>query len=136
MLRKFFFLGLTAVAAGAAGCKKDTLPAPPPCYTGRVVAVTCMDGLLLDVDPAYPIGAPAVLARGRDTLVGRNVIAAVNIFSIGRLATVGQILHFNYVVGPAQHSEVTCLAFDGSKTPIPRGAVSNVSTTACDSIAP
>lgn len=135
MLRTFILLGLAAATAGAfAGCKKD---APPlPCYTGRVVASTCMDGLLLDVDPASPIGAPAVLARnGRDTLVGRNVVAFANNLRIGRLGTVGQTLHFTYIIDPAQHSEITCMAADGSKTPIPHVVASNISTTACDSIA-
>lgn len=136
MLRTFFLLGLAAAMAGAfAGCKKDT--PPPPCYAGRVVVLTCTDGLLLDVDPAYPIGAPAVLRRvSGDSIVGRNVIAVVNTTDIARLATVGLTLLFNYVIDPARHSELCCLVFDGSKTSIPHMVVSNVSTTICEPTRP
>ena len=92
-----------------------------------------MDGMLIEVNSAYPIGAPASrrLASG-DSLLGRNLIAVVNTTEYGRLATVGLTLHFTAVNDPnRQDSGVRCLAADGVKGPVPRLVLSNVGTTAC-----
>lgn len=142
MLRNCFSLGLVAWAASAFfGCATDSQDdtpqpilcfGPPHCYAGTVVGSTCMDGLLIKVDPAYAIGAPALVWQaGRDTL--RNVIAVVNSPDLRRCATPGQRVYFTYVNDPArqQLEGATCLAFDGVTTPIPRLVLSNVSTTPC-----
>ncbi|MBD2724602.1 hypothetical protein [Hymenobacter armeniacus] len=101
--------------------------------SGRVVGFTCMDGMLIDVDPAYGLGAPALQRRvNGDTLLGRHVIAVVNTMDYPRLITVGPALHFNAVNDPnRQDSGVRCFAADGVKGPVPRVVLSNVSTTAC-----
>lgn len=140
MLRKFFSLSLVVVAAGSfLSCKKDADGPNPACYAGTVVAFTCMDGVYIDVNPAYRIGAPATVATGgADQQLGNNVIAVVNTADLHGLARVGQQVYFTYKNDPArQHYApgplVCCFANDGSKTVIPHLVLSNVSTTACDS---
>ncbi|WP_345126239.1 hypothetical protein [Hymenobacter antarcticus] len=134
MSHKLLSLGLLAVVAGSLlSCKKDADVSPAVCYSGRVVAYTCMDGMLIEVTSAFPIGAPATI-RGAsgDSLLGRNLIAVVNTSDYGRMNSVGLTLHFTAVNDPnRQHSGFTCLAADGVKGPVPRLVLSNVGTTAC-----
>lgn len=138
MLHKLLPLGLLLASCSLLGCESCGEPEPEPaCYAGTVVGTTCTDGLLLDVDSRYRIGAPAVRARYGlpDTLLGANVIAVVNTAELGSLAgnaQVGQQLHFTYVNDPnRQWNGVSCLAYDGVKTVIPRLILSNVSSTPC-----
>ena len=136
MLRKFLSLGLVVLATSSfLGCKKDA-PAAPPCYAGRVVAVTCTDGMLIDVDTAYPIGARHTVRESSPaaspTVLGNNVVAVVNTSDYGRLATVGLTLHFNAVNDPnRQSNELQCYFFDGVQGAVPRLVLRNVATTAC-----
>jgi hypothetical protein len=98
-----------------------------------VVATTCMMGILIDVDPAYPIGARAVSIMG-NRFLGNNVVAVANSASLGNLGRVGQHLHFTYTKTPAPTtSAMTCLAADGTTTPVPFVTLSNLSTVSCDS---
>jgi hypothetical protein len=141
MSHKLLPLGVLAlVASTLLSCKKDTAVSPTTCfpgsvcYSGKVVGLTCMDGMLIEVDPAYPIGAPASRhdAGSDSPLLGRNLIAVVNTQEYGRLATVGLTLHFNAVNDPnRQDSGVRCLAADGVRGPVPRLVLSNVGTASC-----
>ena len=88
-------------------------------------------GILIDVDPAYPIGAPATLMPS-NRFVGNNVIAVANPADLRNLTQPGQQLHFTYTVATAP-SPMACLAADGPTTPVPIMTLSNISTTDCDS---
>jgi hypothetical protein len=126
-----------------AGCDRKHCHDPQPepaCYAGTIVGSTCMDGVLIDVDPRYPIGSPALLPRyGRpDTLLGANVIAVVNSSALSGHLPIpapgqpGQQLHFTAINDPNQQwNGLCCFANDGVKTPIPRLVLSNLSTTPC-----
>ena len=142
MSHKLLSLGLLAVVASSLlSCKKESDDAGKPigcfpapiCYSGRVVASTCMDGMLIEVNPAFPIGAPATIRRASgDSLLGRNLIAVVNTSDFGRINSVGLTLHFTAVNDPnRQYSGVRCLAADGVQGSVPRLVLSNVGTTAC-----
>ena len=104
-----------------------------------MVAFTCVDGIYIDVNPAYRIGAPAtVVASGGDQLLGNNVIAVVNSDDLRGVTGVGKRIYFTYKNDPARQHYTPgptrcCFANDGSKTDIPHLVLSNVSTTACDS---
>ncbi|MBO2010642.1 hypothetical protein [Hymenobacter negativus] len=112
------------------GCKKDT--AAPPCYAGKVVGLTCFDGMLINVDPAYRIGVRATRNDSAHSVLGTNVISVVNTMDYGRLATVGLTLHFNAVNDPnRQHSGLQCFAADGVQGGVPRLVLGNVSTMGC-----
>ena len=133
MLRNTFFFCLAALTAGSFfGCKKDRTAPEPSCYSGKVVATTCMMGILIDVDPAYPIGARAESMMG-NRFFGNNVIAVANPTSLGTSSQVGQVLYFTYKTASAP-AGAACLAADGPTTPVPILALSNVSTVSCDSI--
>ncbi|GAB2856978.1 hypothetical protein [Hymenobacter ruber] len=133
MLRSLSSLCLAALTAGSLlGCKKDCATPQPSCYSGTVVATTCMLGVLVDVDPAYPIGARAVSVYG-NRFLGNNVVAVANSASLGNLGQVGKQLHFTYTkasTGPG----MACLAADGTTTPVPFVTLSNLSTVSCDSV--
>ncbi|MEL5995046.1 hypothetical protein [Hymenobacter segetis] len=130
MLRLSSSLCLAALTAGSLlGCKKDCAKPQPDCYNGTVVATTCMLGVLVDVDPAYPIGARAVSVYG-NRFLGNNVVAVANSASLGNL---GHRLYFTYTkasTGPG----MACLAADGTTTPVPFVTLSNLSTVSCDSV--
>ncbi|GAB3859076.1 hypothetical protein GCM10028822_35060 [Hymenobacter terrigena] len=132
MLRNTFSFFLAALLAGAfLGCKKDCATPAPSCYSGKVVAYTCMMGPLIEVDAAYPIGARAVSIAG-NRFLGNNVIAVANPASLRNISQVGQVLYFTYT--PASTPAVAaCLAADGTTTPVPILSLSNVSTISCDS---
>ncbi|WP_201979987.1 hypothetical protein [Hymenobacter rubidus] len=133
MLRISSSLCLAAVVAGSfLGCKKDCTEPQPTCYSGKVVGTTCMMGILVDVDPAYPIGAPATAIQG-NRFLGNNVIAVANSGNLGSLGRVGQQLHFTYTTAPPSTLAICCLVADGTTTTIPSFALSNVSTLSCDS---
>ncbi|MBH8570027.1 hypothetical protein KB206_14145 [Microvirga sp. STS02] len=135
MLRSFSSFCLVALAAGSLlGCKKDCATPQPSCYSGTVVATTCMLGVLVDVDPAYPIGARAVSIVG-NRFLGNNVVAVANSATLGNLGQVGQQLHFTYTKTSAPTTPtMTCLAADGTTTPVPFVTLSNISTMSCDSV--
>ena len=126
-----FCFCVAALLAGALlGCKKDCTP-QPTCYSGTVVANTCMLGTLIDVDPAYRIGARAVSVYG-NRLLGNNVVSVANSGDLKSLRNVGQRLHFTYTSAQTNPG-MTCLAADGTTTPVPIVTLSNVSTVSCDS---
>ncbi len=146
-MRQRLFLLSGLVFCLLSGCKHDA-DVRPQCYSGVVVGGTCTDGLLIDVDPAYPIGAPALLPRARfkaqasgDSLLGRNVVAVVNSSELlnapGKLFTQNSRLYFTYVNDPKrQWNGWECLVFDGVTSSIPHLVLSNVSATACAPVGP
>ncbi len=118
------------------GCKHDA-DAPPMCYAGTVVGGTCVDGVLIAVDPVYPIGAPAhVWQADHHVLVG-NAVAAVNLNTPangGAADTVGHRLYFTYVNDPSRQQQSFCFALDRVAEPIPHLVLSNVSATPCGAL--
>lgn len=132
MLRFSSSLLLAALTAGTLlGCKKDCAPRPT-CYSGTVVATTCMLGVLVDVDPAYPIGARAVSLYG-NRFLGNNVVAVANSAALINLGNVGQRLHFTYT-SAQRGAGMACLMADGTTTPVPFVTLSNIATVSCDSV--
>jgi hypothetical protein len=128
LMRTLFLL---ALAAGTlASCHKKCQDPQPGCVGGTIVAFTCMDGPLINVDARYRIGAPGVLFNGRR--VGNNVIAVVNADALVRPDSVGQRVYFTYVNDPSRQSAgMMCLAADGTQQPVPHLVLSNVSATGC-----
>lgn len=121
---------LLALAVGTlAGCHKKCDP-QPGCVGGTIVAFTCVDGPLINVDARYRIGAPGVLVNGRQ--VGNNVIAVVNRDGLGRIDSVGQRVYFTYENDPTQQwNGVCCFAADGVQQPVPHLVLNNISATSC-----
>ena len=143
MMRKYLPLALLAASCTLPGCQLDPTgcdgPPAPHCYAGRIVASTCMDGLLVEVDARYPIGATALRpGMGQpDSLLGHNVVAVVNTSDLHSQLTpaqceVGQPLYFTYVNDPSRQSNGwCCFAGDGVRGNIPRLVLSNVAVTPC-----
>ncbi|RYU80720.1 hypothetical protein [Hymenobacter persicinus] len=126
-MRHFFpALGLLATLAGCTTCGPDETPAPT-CYSAKVVGAACMDGLLLEVDRRYAIGAPS----GNYT----NLVAAVNLESTdslrvaGQVVRAGQTIYFTYQTSPTARQ-----AFCPQNTvplAVPHVVLSNVSLVSC-----
>jgi hypothetical protein len=132
MLRSAFSLCLTALLAGSLlGCNKSENP-QPNCYSGTVVANSCMAGPLINVDAAYAIGAPAASAQG-NRFLGNNVVAVANSGSLGSLSRVGQRVYFTYRTASRPPATRYCLDNDDVTTPVPYLELSNVSVLDCDS---
>lgn len=147
MLHKSKLLALAVLATSTfAGCKKPDAPPATECYSGRVVAATCVDGVLIEVDPAYAVGAPAFAPTEHgNVLLGRNVIAVVNsqaLNSMGRpgapgnLSSIGQRLYFNTAADGPGWSGPRCNAADGMRGNFPHVALTDISTTGCQEYAP
>ena len=132
MLRTTLSCCLATLLAGTLlGCHKDGAP-QPDCYSGKVMAYTCTLGALVDVDPAYPIGARAVSVVG-NRFLGNNVIAVANSASLPRTAQMGQRVYFTYTAAPPP-TGMPCCSADGTAAPVPVLALHNVSTVSCDSV--
>lgn len=145
MLHAFFSRSLTALAAvSLLGCAERPAGPEPGCLTGTVVAVTCVDGVLIDVDPHFPIGGPAYVPReDGEVLLGRNVVAVLNsqtLNSMGRpgpngsLSALGRRLYFT--AGPADSAQTgpRCRAADGMRGAFPTVTLANVSTSGCQQV--
>jgi hypothetical protein len=125
----FALLSLTVLS-----CSDKTEPEPKPepiicfpfeprCYSGVVVGDACLDGVLIDVDAAFPIGKP----------VGehRNVIAAVNFADLASLNQVGKRVYFTYRNEPnRQRPDRVCTA-NTMPLQVPHFVLSNISATNC-----
>lgn len=135
MLRKFFFLGLAVSGAGClSGCEKNA-SAQPTCYSGVVLRDRCWDGVLIQVDQQFPIGASLRSFTVPDSLGNSNVIAAVN--SLGALAVRGQRIYFTYTNNDSkQRPIVRACTTDQAPFPIPHVVLLNVSATACSPLIP
>ncbi|WP_305033669.1 hypothetical protein [Hymenobacter convexus] len=143
MLYRFLFMSLAGLALSTSlSCQKQK---NPPCLSGTVLRGSCVDGMLIEVDPAFPIGAPALRAKvnlGRnvpgDSLIGNNVIAIVNSSEFSQILNKsfdGQRLYFIYEDDPNRRwNGLMCNNFDGVKSPIPHLLLRNVSTTSCEEL--
>ena len=140
MLQKIFSLGLVAVVAGSAMSCGSRADAQPGCYSGKIVGITCMNGVLVDVSPLYRIGAEAVASGANKVAVlGRNVISVSNSQEVLGLiqtsssnqTTVGTTLYFTVAEGSA-HGGLHCFVNDGVDGQVPDFELQNVSTTGCE----
>ena len=141
MPQKLRLLGLAVpLTCAFFSCKHDA-DAPPLCYVGTVVGLTCYDGLLIDVDAMYPIGSPAA-PIGTSVLLGNNIVAVINTNEIlaafgnpsGSLT--GKKLFFPYVRNSKRRYAGACYVLDSVKPDVPNVILSNVSTTPCGPTAP
>lgn len=141
MLKRFLLPGLLAVVAlPLLSCEKDAAALSDACYTGQVVALTCENGVLIDVDTRFPIGQPTTRnSAGGPVLLGKNVISVSNSRDIsgatlatnpGTRSIVGQRLYFSARPDSVNHG-LGCFVADGVLTPVPVMQLSNISTTAC-----
>jgi hypothetical protein len=126
-MRSFFYLAaglglfLTACTAEA--------PAGP-CYSGMVLGETCFDGVLIQVDAAYPIGRPAVFRfTSTDSAGGDNVVAAVN--DLGALNKRGQRVYFSYAGSTEQSGPARICPALYAPLAVPHVVLTNVSATSC-----
>jgi hypothetical protein len=102
----------------------DPEPALPPCFSGVVVGDACLDGILIEVDAAHPIGKPA-------GSYGTNVIAAVNVADFASLNQVGQRVYFQYRNDPAQQSPNRVCTANTVPLPVPHLLLNNLASSAC-----
>ena len=143
MSHKFRLLGLAGLVMGASlGCQKQK---SAPCLSGTILAGSCVDGMLIEVDPAFPIGAPTLRATAEfrrnapgDTLIGNNVIAIVNSSEFSQILNrplAGHRVYFTYEDDPNRRwNGLMCQRFDGVKGPIPHLLLRNVSLTSCEEL--
>lgn len=90
---------------------------------------TCLNGVLIQVDAAYPIGKPVLYRLTyRDSLAGSNVVAAVN--DLGPLKVKGQRVYFSYT-GTDQPGPVRPCTANTTRLNIPHISATNLSATAC-----
>jgi hypothetical protein len=89
-----------------------------------VVGDACLDGILIDVDAATPIGRPA-------GTLGNNVIAAVNVADLSSYSQVGQRIYFIYRNDPKQQSPNRVCTANTVPLGVPHFVLGNLSTTSC-----
>lgn len=128
-MRRLLLLASSLVLGSFTGCKKDDAP-EVSCYSGVVIGTTCMDGLLIEVNSATPIGKPVNLAVTSTTsIVGTNVIAAVN--DLGSQAQTGKTIFFTYQNSPNNAGPARLCPQNTFPLAIPHLILSNVSATGC-----
>jgi hypothetical protein len=124
-------LSLAVLSLAVLSCDKcnDIEPLPgPQCFSGVVVGDACLDGVLIDVDAAHPIGKPA--------LGYSNVIAAVNFADLASLNQVGKRVYFTYRNDPnRQWPDRVCTA-NTVPLQVPRYVLGNLSATGCGGTSP
>jgi len=131
MLSKYLSTGLLALAVSTfIGCGKHAAAPTPSCYSGTVVGFNCQNGLLVEVDDQYPIGAPLRFFYS-DSIPQSNIIAAVN--QSRTTAKTGQRIYFTYVDDANQQSPAwPCTTLEAwIHYPVPHLVLSNVSVTPC-----
>jgi hypothetical protein len=118
-------LALALASLTVFSCRRCNDPEPQPqCFSGVIVGDACMDGVLIEVDAATPIGRPA-------GSFGNNVIAAVNFADLASVNQVGQRISFVYRNDPGQqHPNRACTA-NTVPLPVPHLLLGNISTTGC-----
>lgn len=126
-MRRHQFLTLDLLLSFLAGCKNES-----PCYSGIVLGTTCLDGVLIQVTSAKPLGQPVhVYQTYRDSIVGTNVVVAIN--DLGSLAQKGQTVFFTYQNSPDNQGPARFCAQNTAPLPVPHLVLANVSGTACSS---
>lgn len=127
-MRHYALLSIGLLGLALASCRHDADLGP--CYAGTVLGETCLDGVLIQVDEAYPIGKPAVYRiTSRDSLSGTNVVAAVN--NLKRFGVRGQRIYFTYAGSTDQPGPQQICTANTVRLNIPHLVVTNVSSTAC-----
>ncbi|TPG62415.1 hypothetical protein [Hymenobacter nivis] len=128
-MRPRLLLALAGAAGTLLSCKHDA-DLTPLCYAGTVVGGSCYDGLLIDVDPAYPIGNPTSSSSG--AFLGRNVIAVRYPATVTPVNTAtGQRVYFTYTNATDQPVGAVCLAYDPVKPTVPHLVLTTASATPC-----
>ncbi|RZL14529.1 MAG: hypothetical protein EOO62_05190 [Hymenobacter sp.] len=127
-MRHYALLSTGLLGLLLAGCRHDADLGP--CYAGTVLGETCLDGVLIQVDEAYPIGKPAVYRiTSSDSLVGTNVVAAVN--NPERFGVRGQRIYFTYSGSTDQHGPPQICTANTVRLDIPHLIATNLSSNAC-----
>lgn len=121
---------LLLVATGLLGsltaCKKDE----PACYSGIVLGTTCMDGVLIQITSAQPVGKPVrAYQTYRDSIVGTNVVAVAN--DLGNVAQKGQTIFFTYQASSNNQGPQRACPQNTVPLPVPHLILANVSVSAC-----
>jgi hypothetical protein len=127
-MRRLLLLATGLWLGSLTACKDD---APQTtCYSGVVIGTTCMDGVLIEVSSATPIGkAVNVTVTYNTSIVGTNVVAAVN--DLGSQAKTGQTVFFTYQDSPTNAGPARICTQNTAPLPIPHLILSNVSATGC-----
>ncbi|RZK25938.1 MAG: hypothetical protein EOO63_15345 [Hymenobacter sp.] len=127
-MRSLLLLAAGLWLGSLTGCKDETPQIA--CYSGTVIGTTCMDGVLIEVSSATPIGRPVrVYQTYRDSIVGTNVVAAIN--DLGSLAQKGQTVFFTYQDSPNNQGPLHFCPQNTGKLPIPHLLLANISATSC-----
>jgi hypothetical protein len=127
-MRRLLLLAAGLWLGSLTACKDD---APQTtCYSGVVIGETCMDGVLIEVNSATPIGKPVnVTVTSTTSIVGTNVVAAVN--DLGSQAKTGQTVFFTYQNSPNNAGPLRPCPQNTIPLSIPHLILSNVSATGC-----
>ena len=126
-MRPFSYL-LAGLGLALTTCTSEAPVAP--CYAGIVLGETCLDGVLIQVDAAYPIGRPAKFRFTRtDSIAGNNVVAAVN--DLGDLNRRGQRVYFSYAGDTVQSGPARVCSALYAPLPVPHAVLTNLSATSC-----
>ena len=127
-MRRLLLLAAGLVLGSFTGCKDD---APEvACYSGVVIGTTCMDGTLIEVNSATPIGQPVnVSVTSTTNILGTNVVAAIN--DLGSQAQTGQTVFFTYQASPNNAGPVRNGPQNTAPLPIPHLVLGNISATGC-----
>jgi len=127
-MRYISLLLMSGLSLALTNCRHDA--DLNPCYSGVVLGSTCQDGVLIQVDAAYPIGKPAVYRiTSRDSLAGSNVVAAIN--DLGALNVKGQRIYFSYTGSTDQAGPERFCTADRARLDLPHISAINLSATAC-----
>ena len=127
-MRRLLLLAAGLWLGSLTACKDDEPQIS--CYSGVVLGTTCMDGVLIEVNSATPIGKPVNFPVTATTSnVGTNVVAAVN--DLGSQAKTGQTIFFTYQNSPNNAGPVRPCPQNTIPLPIPHLVLSNVSATGC-----
>ncbi len=127
-MRRLLLLAAGLWLGSLTACKDKVTQ--PSCYSGVVIGETCMDGVLIEVNSATPIGQPVNFAVTSTTsIVGTNVIAAVN--DLGSQTKTGQTVFFTYQNSPNNAGPARLCPQNTIPLAIPHLLLSNVSATGC-----
>jgi hypothetical protein len=123
---RFLVASTLLAVASVAGCKSE-----PTCYSGTVLGDRCYDGILIQVDEQYRIGAAVGSPAMPDTLGSTNIIAAVNVEDFGSLAARGRRIYFSYSNDPNRQGPARFCNAMGTALGVPHLVLSNISANPC-----
>ena len=129
-MRQLLLFASSLLLGSLTGCKDEAPQAS--CYSGIVIGTTCMDGVLIEVNSATPIGKPVtVLVTSTSSIGGTNVVAAVN--DLGSQAQTGKTVFFTYQESPNNQGPARFCPQNTAPLPIPHLILANISATGCTS---